>query len=189
MVEILTDNTLGRIWYEMTKGQTKLVNECEYLIRRPNEIFLNQGEEAAAPPPNEVLSQEELLKQAVYIEHRELKDPRDIKMLDPACGSMHFGLYCFDLFERIYDEAWDIELTQGAETFERENDQAPLTKTYSDKAEFLKHVPRLIIENNIHGVDIDPRATQVAGMSLWQRAHNSWQKAEIKPQLLSLIHI
>lgn len=183
VVEFLTDNTLGRIWYEMTKGQTKLVNECEYLIRRPNEIFLNQGEEAAAPPPNEVLSQEELLKQAVYIEHRELKDPRDIKMLDPACGSMHFGLYCFDLFERIYDEAWDIELTQGAETFERENDQAPLTKTYSDKAEFLKHVPRLIIENNIHGVDIDPRATQVAGMSLWQRAHNSWQKAEIKPQL------
>ncbi len=33
-----------------------------------------------------------------------MKDPRDIKMLDPACGSMHFGLYAFDLFERIYEE-------------------------------------------------------------------------------------
>ncbi|MHC6645421.1 Eco57I restriction-modification methylase domain-containing protein [Alteromonas sp. HB246098] len=183
VVEFLTDNTLGRIWYEMTKGQTKLVDECEYLVKRPNEIFLNEGELAPEQEPIEGLSQEELLQQTVYIDHRNLKDPRDIKMLDPACGSMHFGLYCFDLFELIYSEAWDIELTQGAEAFERENDHAPLTQTYSDKAEFLKHVPRLIIENNIHGVDIDPRAAQVAGMSLWQRAHNSWQKASVKPQL------
>lgn len=183
VVEFLTDNTLGRIWYEMTKGQTKLVKECEYLVRRPNEIFLKQGEEAPEQESTEGLSQEELLKQTVYIEHRDLKDPRDIRMLDPACGSMHFGLYCFDLFELIYSEAWDIELKQGAEAFERESNHAPLTQTYLDKAEFLKHVPRLIIENNIHGVDIDPRAAQVAGMSLWQRAHNSWQKASVKPQL------
>lgn len=183
VVEFLTDNTLGRIWYEMTKGQTKLVDECEYLVKRPNEIFLNQGEQAPERDQTECLSQEELLKQTVYIEHRVLKDPRDIKMLDPACGSMHFGLYCFDLFERIYDEAWDIEATQGADVFIREHNQSSLIQSYNDKAEFLTHVPRLIIEHNIHGVDIDPRAAQVAGMSLWQRAHNSWQQAGVKPQL------
>lgn len=182
VVEFLTDNTLGRIWYEMTKGQTKLIDECEYLVKRPNEIFLSEGELAPELDSTEGLSQEELLQQTVYIEHRALKDPREIKMLDPACGSMHFGLYCFDLFERIYEEAWDIELAKGSECFVRENNQASLTQSYSDKAEFLTHVPRLIIENNIHGVDIDPRAAQVAGMSLWQRAHNSWQKAEVKPQ-------
>ena len=183
VVEFLTDNTLGRIWYEMTKGQTKLVDECEYLVKRPNEIFLNQGEQAPEQAKTEGLSQEELLKQTVYIEHRALKDPRDIKMLDPACGSMHFGLYCFDLFERIYDEAWDIEAAQGSDVFIRENTQPSLTQSYNNKVEFLTHVPRLIIEHNIHGVDIDPRAAQVAGMSLWQRAHNSWQQAGIKPQL------
>lgn len=182
VVEFLTDNTLGRIWYEMTKGQTKLISECEYLVQRSNEIFLSEGEQAPELDSTEGLSQDELLQQTVYIEHRTLKDPRDIKMLDPACGSMHFGLYCFDLFERIYEEAWDIELAKGSECFVRENNQASLTESYSDKAEFLTHVPRLIIENNIHGVDIDPRAAQVAGMSLWQRAHNSWQKADIKPQ-------
>ncbi len=182
VVEFLTDNTLGRIWYEMTKGQTRLASECEYLVKRPNEIFLNQGEQAPEQVQTEGLSQEELLKQTVYIEHRSLKDPRDIKMLDPACGSMHFGLYCFDLFERIYDEAWDIEAAQGENLFARENNQASLIQSYHDKAEFLTHVPRLIIEHNIHGVDIDPRAAQVAGMSLWQRAHNSWQQAGIKPQ-------
>ncbi|WP_419206702.1 hypothetical protein [Photobacterium leiognathi] len=100
VVEFLTDNTLGRIWYEMTQGKTGLVDSCEYLVRRPNEVFLSKGETAPEQIEQEGLSQEELLQQTVYIEHRALKDPRDIKMLDPACGSMHFGLYCFDLFER-----------------------------------------------------------------------------------------
>jgi hypothetical protein len=182
VVEFLTDNTLGRIWYEMTKGQTKLVDECKYLVKRPNEVLLTEGEQVPEQEQIEGLSQEELLQQTVFIEHRALKDPRNIKMLDPACGSMHFGLYCFDLFERIYDEAWDIEASQGPDVFLRENNQASLTQSYIDKAEYLIHVPRLIIEHNIHGVDIDPRAAQVAGMSLWQRAHNSWQQASLKPQ-------
>lgn len=182
VVEFLTDNTLGRIWYEMTQGQTGLVDSCEYLVRRPNEVFLSKGETAPEQSEQEGLSQEELLKQTVYIEHRALKDPRDIKMLDPACGSMHFGLYCFDLFEKIYAEAWDLESAQGTEAFVREGNKAALTEAFQNKEEFLTHVPRLIIENNIHGVDIDPRAAQVAGLSLWQRAHNSWQQAGIKPQ-------
>ncbi|WP_419206921.1 Eco57I restriction-modification methylase domain-containing protein [Photobacterium leiognathi] len=82
----------------------------------------------------------------------------------------------------MYAEAWDLESSQGKDVFAREGNKAALTESFQDKAEFLTHVPRLIIENNIHGVDIDPRAAQVAGLSLWQRAHNSWQQAGIKPQ-------
>ena len=186
VVEFLTDNTLGRIWYEMTKGQTALKDSCRYLIRRPNEIFLAEGEEAPKPPegqqPAEDLSQEELLKQPVYIPHRPLKDPRDIKMLDPACGSMHFGLYAFDLFERIYDEAWDLEAERGPDAFVRPEGLKPLRETYDSKEAFLCDVPRLIIERNIHGIDIDPRAVQIAGLSLWLRAQKSWQAQGIKAQ-------
>ena len=40
VVEFLTDNTLGRIWYEMHKGCTILKEECRYLVRHPNEGFL-----------------------------------------------------------------------------------------------------------------------------------------------------
>ena len=110
VVEFLADNTLGRIWYEMTQGDTVLKDFCRYLVRRPNEIFLAEGDEVPKQEKDtEGLSQEELLKQQVFILHHKLKDPRDIKMLDPACGSMHFGLYAFDLFERIYDEAWDLK--------------------------------------------------------------------------------
>ena len=48
VVEFLTDNTLGRIWYEMRKGETRLKDECQYLVRRPNEIFLDEREDSPA---------------------------------------------------------------------------------------------------------------------------------------------
>ena len=108
VVEFLTDNTLGRIWYEMRKGDTRLKEESRYLVRRPNEFFLGAGEKA--PPQDDAdgdLSQEELLKQPVYIEDRPKKDPREIEVLDPACGSGHFLLYAFDLLQRIYEEVWE----------------------------------------------------------------------------------
>jgi hypothetical protein len=167
VVEFLTDNTLGRIWYEMTRGQTRLAEQCRYLVRRPTEIFLAEGETAPETPDQEGLSQEELLKQPVHIPHRQLKDPREIRLLDPACGSMHFGLYAFDLFETIYEETWD-------------NGSCPaLHEAYASKDEFLKDVPRLIIEHNIHGIDIDPRAAQIAGLSLWLRAQKAWQQLKV----------
>jgi len=176
VVEFLTDNTLGRIWYEITKGQTRLADQCRYMVRRPTEIFLAQGE---TPPANremkpESLSQEELLQQPVQVPHRPLKDPREIRLLDPACGSMHFGLYAFDLFEVIYEEAWDLAETHP--------ELRPLTSNSSTKEEFLRHVPRLIIENNIHGIDIDARAVQIAGLSLWLRAQKAWQKQNVKAE-------
>lgn len=182
VVEFLTDNTLGRTWYEMTRGETALVEKCRYLVRRPNEIFLESGENAPleTDESNENLSQEELLKKPVYVPHRPLKDPREILMLDPACGSMHFGLYAFDLFLAIYEEAWDLEET-GTNAFTRSHQLKPLRATYeNDKECFIRDVPRLIIENNVHGVDIDPRAVQIAGLSLWLRAQRAWAEQNVK---------
>lgn len=177
VVEFLTDNTLGRIWYEMTKGQTGLVESCRYLVRRPNEIFLGEGEEASseqlAVNSGEDLSQEELLRQPVYIPHRPLKDPRQLRMLDPACGSMHFGLYAFDLYERIYEEAWELAVNPQSPNHLITN---PLLTDYPTKESLLRAIPRLIIEHNIHGIDIDPRAVQIAGLSLWLRAQRSWKE-------------
>lgn len=184
VVEFLTDNTLGRIWYEMTRGQTRLKDQCRYLVRRPNEIFLQPGEAAPEQSQQDNLSQEQLLQQPVHIPHRPLKDPREIRMLDPACGSMHFGLYAFDLFEVIYDEAWEI--AQGSDEDRKLSASfAPFLSfvvQYPDKAAFLTDVPRLVIEHNLHGIDIDPRAAQIAGLSLWLRAQRSWQQQGLRPQ-------
>ena len=40
VVEFLTDNTLGKIWYEMRRGETRLTEECRYMVRRKHPIFL-----------------------------------------------------------------------------------------------------------------------------------------------------
>jgi hypothetical protein len=183
VVEFLTDNTLGRIWYEMTQGASTLKEQCRYLVRRPTEIFLKPGESAPEQPTQDGLSQEDLLKQPVFIAHRTLKDPRGILMLDPACGSMHFGLYAFDLYEAIYDEAWEIAAGSDAAAKSGEAFAAFCTfaASFADKAAFQREVPRMIVEHNIHGIDIDPRAAQIAGLSLWLRAQRAWHAAGVKP--------
>lgn len=184
VVEFLTDNTLGRIWYEMNQGQTLLKDQCRYLLRRRNEVFFQPDETAPDQPQRDDLNQEQLLQQTVYIPYRPLKDPREIRMLDPACGSMHFGLYAFDLFEVIYDEAWEIshgtdearKLSAGFASF------VSFVVQYPNKATFLADVPRLVIEHNLHGIDIDPRAAQIAGLCLWLRAQRAWQQQGLRPQ-------
>lgn len=233
VVEFLTDNTLGRLWYEMTQGNTQLKDQCRYLVRRPTEIFLKPGENPPAadpgssrgneaqtspsPPcpspagageaarrageghgdeplpvgagqgevgaPSTAPTQEELLKKPVHISHRPLKDPRTILMLDPACGSMHFGLYAFDLFEGIYAEAWDIAKSGAVPPGAHESFTSFVTyvSSFPSRESFLREVPRLIIEHNIHGIDIDPRAVQIAGLSLWLRAQRAWHQAGVKP--------
>jgi hypothetical protein len=164
VVEFLVDNTLGRLWFNWTAGQTALRDHCQYLLVKPDE----------KPEPA-----------------KRLRDPRTIKLLDPACGSMHFGLYAFDLFQEIYREAWDWEQTHGPDALDRETGGSPglkpLSETYADHDAFLRDVPRLIIEHNIYGVDIDPRAAQIASLALWLRAQRAWHEAGVKardrPQL------
>jgi len=178
VVQFLSDNTLGRIWYEMRRGETVFRDQCKYMVRRPTEIFLGPGESppTAAGPANQNLSQGELLRKPVHIPHRPLKDPRTIRMLDPACGSMHFGLYAFDLYEVIYSEAWDIAKSAIAPEGADESFSSFIvhTSSFHTKEEFLRLVPAMILEHNIHGIDIDPRAAQIAGFALWLRAQRAW---------------
>lgn len=164
VVEFLVDNTLGRLWFNATGGQTGLRDRCQYLLLKPDE-----------QPEAEL----------------RLRDPRTLKLLDPACGSMHFGLYAFDLFLEIYREAWQWEQQHGPGALDVSTQaQAgfkPLSQTYADEDVYLRDVPRLIIEYNIYGVDIDPRAAQIASLALWLRTQRAWHdtgvKAKDRPQI------
>lgn len=157
VVEYLVDNTLGRLWFDATGGETTLRETCKYLLVRPDE-------------------------QPVPI--AKVRDPRTLKLLDPACGSMHFGLYAFDLFLAIYREAWAWEERHGTGSLDvsalPDADFKPLCETYASEATFLRDVPRLIIEHNLYGVDIDVRATQIASLALWLRAQRAWHEAGVK---------
>ena len=176
VVEFLTDNTLGRIWYEMRRGQTHLQEDCRYFVRRPNEIFLDPGQQ---PPTTESddkdLSREELIKQPFYILHRQKKDPRDIKVLDPACGSGHFLLYAYDLFETIYQEAWKDEYSPRSEVTGKR-----LCEDYETRDAMLRALPDLILRHNLYGIDIDSRACQIAALALWLRSQRAYQALGLK---------
>lgn len=138
VVRFLTDNSLGRIWYEMTQGKSHIGEEqCRYMIRRPGETLTQ----------------------------RKLKEPTEILSLDPTCGSMHFGLYLYEVMEYIYMDAWDNQPSLLQELRE-----------IHTRDTFHREVPRLILENNIYGCEIDPRALQIAALSLWLRAQKSYSQ-------------
>lgn len=305
VVEFLTDNTLGRIWYEMCQGKTALTDVCSYMVRHPDEVFLgidsiketfgdelvlndqrfvlediNEIPEFSIPiceliqkegqmsyysddaagmrlhsfahlvrpydwahdPRHEQMvtllqdagtglhndplpgktqdlwdtmyaivrnnrfcegifeenatsltrianeirrrifasrdpeADKEVLLNAPYlVKSRTKKDPRDLHILDPACGSGHFLLYCFDLLELIYQEAWN-DPSQGifSET------EKTLKEEYPDETIFRRSIPELILRYNLHGVDIDKRATQIASLALWMRAQRSYAELGMK---------
>ncbi|MBK7416845.1 MAG: BREX-1 system adenine-specific DNA-methyltransferase PglX [Dechloromonas sp.] len=164
VVEFLVDNTLGRLWFNATGGKSALAGRCQYLLVKPDEQPVASS---------------------------RLRDPRTLKLLDPACGSMHFGLYAFDLFLEIYREAWDWEQEHGPGSLDISTQPSahfkPLNQTYADQASFLRDVPRLIIEHNIYGVDIDPRAAQIASLALWLRAQRAWHAEDVKAKDRPLI--
>lgn len=140
VVAFLSDNTLGKLWYEMRRGETKLITTCEYMLRPPDEPIFE----------------------------REKRDPRTLRILDPACGSGHFLIYCFDLLRIIYKEAYG------------DPDLGPdLRSEFPDPAEYSTLIPRWILKNNLYGIDIDLRATQIASMALWLRAQSAWSEMGI----------
>lgn len=167
VVEFLTDNTVGKTWYEMLQGQTSIVHKCAYLVVDEDAVFLQEDEQ---------LSEEQAENDTQYILYRKAKDPRCLKAIDPACGSGHFLLYVFDLMINIYEEAWEKEPVDGwpiREGF------PPLKSTYVSFEEFQKDIPALIIANNLYGIDIDSRAIQIAGLALWLRGQRYWNDANV----------
>jgi hypothetical protein len=79
---------------------------------------------------------------------RDKKDLHKIKLIDPASGSGNFLLYAFDFFYELYLD--QIE-SYGAD-YEEDD------------------IPKLIIEHNLHGIDLDNRAIQLAQLGLWIKA-------------------
>ncbi|OHR66990.1 hypothetical protein HMPREF3291_01050 [Bacillus sp. HMSC76G11] len=79
-------------------------------------------------------------KIAPYV-NKELR-VEDIKLLDPAMGSGHILVYAFEVFHEIYEKCGYPE----------------------------RDIPRLIIENNLYGLDIDDRAYQLAAFAVVMKA-------------------
>jgi hypothetical protein len=73
---------------------------------------------------------------------------KELKLLDPACGSGHFLVVAFDLLAELYREE---------ARHRRQN--------WTDR-----QIAEWILENNLHGIDIDPRAVQIAAAAVYLKA-------------------
>jgi hypothetical protein len=147
VVQFLTDNTLGRIWFEMRSAKTALAERCVYMARRIDE----------------------------EIPTRARKDPRDLRVLDPACGSGHFLLYAFDLLLLIYEEAYADPESPRSEATGR-----TLAEDYTSIDGLRRAMPGLVLAHNLHGVDIDSRCAQIAQLALWLRAQKAYRELGVK---------
>lgn len=90
----------------------------------------------------EVNAQLDALIQTRIAEDGGNLNPESITVLDPACGSGHILVVAYDVLKAIY-----------------------LERGYQARA-----IPRLILEKNLYGLDIDDRAAQLAGFALLMKA-------------------
>ena len=72
----------------------------------------------------------------------ESLNPEEMTLLDPACGSGHILVEAYDIFKAIYQE----------------------------RGYRMKDIPRLILGNNLFGLEIDERAAQLASFALIMKA-------------------
>jgi hypothetical protein len=96
-------------------------------------------------------------------DYLKISSPEEIKVVDPACGSGHMLTYAFDLLVRIYEEAG----------------YAP------------SEIPGLILKHNLHGLEICPRAAQLAELALIFKARETsrrflQQENLIRPHIMEL---
>ena len=141
IVKFLVQNTLGRQWMQMHPDSC-LAAALDYLVPLAGDI-----------PPE------------------KMKPVREIEVLDPACGTMHFGLVAFDLLAEMYREEMEMAGSSGW----------PEKPSVSS----AEAISAAIIANNIFGIDIDLRAVQLSALALYLKAKNLNPRAQIKESHLA----
>ncbi|MEM2097331.1 MAG: N-6 DNA methylase, partial [Methanothrix sp.] len=135
IVRFLVQNTLGRLWMQM-HPDSRLIERLDYFVPLAGDV------PAEKPKP-----------------------VREIQVLDPACGTMHFGLVAFDLLAEMYKEEMERAGQPGW----------PERPSVSSEEE----IPAAIIANNIFGIDLDLRAVQLSALALYLRAKSMNPKVQI----------
>ncbi|MFM2006763.1 MAG: hypothetical protein RLZZ09_2418 [Pseudomonadota bacterium] len=88
-------------------------------------------------------------------------NPETITVLDPACGSGHILVEAYEVLKGIY-----------------------LERGYQARS-----IPRLILEKNLYGLDIDDRAAQLAGFALLMKARADDRRLLETPVRLNVLSL
>lgn len=174
MVEWLLQNSLGDLWLDICRKNGWKSDAEEVLptleARRAAWRAARAKDEIAATEPMAVAEGlEEHWKWWVRkpapedVPEGTPTSIRDVKLLDPACGSGHFLVSAFDHLAALYRE----EARHRGETWNE------------------RQIAEKILEKNLFGVDIDPRAVQIAAAGLYLKARALDRNA--RPRRLNLV--
>ncbi len=159
VVEWLLQNSLGFTWLSMCKkhGWTPDAGPVLSILEERRAEWRKKREAGHVSLDDLMPIQNELEERWKYYVPQPIPEDaataapesvRSLRLLDPACGSGHFLVIAFDLLVALYrEEALHLNTTI----------------TNRDIAES-------IVENNLHGIDIDPRAIQIAAAGLYLKA-------------------
>ena len=180
MVDWLLQNSLGPMWLAMCQkhGWTPEVRAdgtLDRLEERRAEWRAKRASGEVALTDLMPLHTDAERRWAYYVpqpipEHAVAQAPetvRDLKLLDPAVGSGHFLVVALDLLVALYREEARHRGEAGGEP-------------WSDRA-IVEH----ILSHNLHGIDLDPRAVQIAAAALWLKARQVTPDA--RPERLNLV--
>ena len=133
VVRYIIDNSVGRYWIERNPD-SNLKNELEYFVTPKDGVI---------PTVNEKIT------------------PEQLTVFDPSMGSAHFGVYAFEVLEKIYTEYGYTEREAAAS----------------------------IVQNNLFGLDIDDRSAQIAYFAIMMKAmqyDKRFLKRGIQPHFYSI---
>lgn len=91
----------------------------------------------------------------------DIHSAKDIRFIDPCMGSGHILVYAFDLF----------------------------TKMYEEEGQMTRDIPKLILQNNLYGIDIDRRCYQLAAFALTMKARaydRRYLRHTVMPNVIAL---
>jgi len=181
MVDWMLQNSLGLMWFTLCKknGWAPEV-QTNGTLQRLEERRIEWRAKRAAGEVSLIelmpLETEEERRWAYFLPGQEIPDEavelapdsvREWKILDPAVGSGHFLVVALGLLLALFqEEARHRGLQDTAE--------------WSDRA-IVEH----LLAHTLHGIDIDPRAVQIAAASIWLKGKALCP--EIEPEQLNLV--
>jgi len=134
-----------------------------WLMANPTSTLASQWPYYIQPAEQtpEVQAQLDALIQTRIREDGDALNPETITVLDPACGSGHILVVAYDVLKAIY-----------------------LERGYQPRT-----IPRLILEKNLYGLDIDDRAAQLAAFALLMKARADDRRLFNDPPKLNVLSL
>ena len=132
-----------------------------WMMAHPESMLASEWEYYIQPAEqtDEVNAQLKQLIDVRISEDGDTLNPESITVLDPACGSGHILVEAYDCLKAIY-----------------------LERGYRSR-----DIPRLILENNLYGIDIDTRAAQLSSFALLMKAREDDRRLFSNPPKLNII--